>query len=403
MVEYAKDNIIPPNREDQNDKAWWMGSTQGDFTVKSAWQIVRKKKEITTDFDFIWNKGLPFKVNFFLWRVWKRRVPTDDNLKRMKLQLVSRCWCCEKKKEETMTHLFLTASIANRLWKQFAGFAGIHMDGMHLEQLIIAWWTQKTSPQLQGVMRAMPAIIMWTLWKGRNNLKHGGSLTFNGVVMQVQDMVKKLVKRLYPWIYLESTQWSYITRRLRRYKPTLHYHSVVWRPPDLQKLKCNVDGASKGNPGPSSYGFCQRNSQGDLIYARAAGVGNTTNFEAESLAIYESFEYCWEKQLREVIIETDSLTLVKMIRGQWKLPCELVEREERIRKRLQGLNATIIHTFRGANGVPDLLAKEVVESQNIKEYTAFVDLPTHLRRQINSDKAQIPTLRIRTRKINIQH
>ncbi|KAH0637696.1 hypothetical protein KY289_037611 [Solanum tuberosum] len=302
-----------------------------------------------------------------------------------------------------MTHLFLIASIAYWLWKQFAGFAGIHMDGMHLQQLIIAWWTQKTSPQLQGVMRAMPAIIMWTLWKGRNNLKHGGSSTFNGMVMQVQDMVKKLVKRLYPWIYLESTQWLDITRRLMRYKPTLHYHSVVWRPPDLQKLKCNVDGASKGNPGPSSYGLCRRNSQGDLIYARAAGVGNTTNIEIESLAIYESFKYCWEKQVREVIIETDSLTLVKMLRGQWKIPWELVERGERIRKRLQRLNATIIHTFREANGVPDLLAKEVVESQNIKEYTTFVDLPTHLRRQINSDKAQIPTLRIRTKKINIQH
>ncbi|WMV58420.1 hypothetical protein MTR67_051805 [Solanum verrucosum] len=92
-----------------------------------------------------------------------------------------------------------------------------------------------------------------------------------------------------------------------------------------------------------------------------------------------------------------------MIRGQWKISWKLVERGERIRKRLQGLNATIIHTFREANNVPDLLAKEVVESQNIKEYTTFGDLLTHLRRQINSDKAQIPTLRIRTRKINIQH
>jgi len=53
MVEYVKDNIIPPYREDQNDKVWWMSSTEGDFTIKSAWQIVRIKNEIGTDFDFI--------------------------------------------------------------------------------------------------------------------------------------------------------------------------------------------------------------------------------------------------------------------------------------------------------------------------------------------------------------
>ncbi|KAH0636015.1 hypothetical protein KY290_036409 [Solanum tuberosum] len=139
-------------------------------------------------------------------------------------------------------------------------------------------------------MRAMPAIIMWTLWKGRNNLKHGGSSTFNGMVMQVQDMVKKLVKKLYPWIYLDSTQWSFITRRLRRYKPKLHYHSVVWRPPDMQKMKCNVDGASKGNPGPSSYGFCLRNSQGDLIYAGAAGVGKAVKRGHNRNRLIESSE-----------------------------------------------------------------------------------------------------------------
>ncbi|MCD9645116.1 hypothetical protein HAX54_033792, partial [Datura stramonium] len=32
-------------------------------------------------------------------------------------------------------------------------------------------------------------------------------------------------------------------------------------------FKCNSDGNSKGNPGPSSMAFCIRNRKGDLIYA----------------------------------------------------------------------------------------------------------------------------------------
>ncbi|KAK4731106.1 hypothetical protein R3W88_024094 [Solanum pinnatisectum] len=35
----------------------------------------------------------------------------------MKINIVSRCWCCDRKEEETMTHLFLTALIAYKLWR----------------------------------------------------------------------------------------------------------------------------------------------------------------------------------------------------------------------------------------------------------------------------------------------
>ncbi|KAK4730438.1 hypothetical protein R3W88_023426 [Solanum pinnatisectum] len=263
---------------------------------------MRKKQDRRTDYAFIWTMWVPFKVNFFLWRVWKMKIPTDDNLEKMKIQVVSRSWCCDEKKEETTSHIFLTASLANKLWRQFANFAGLRMKGMHLQQLIIEWWKFNTSPQLQRVMRAMPAIII------------------------------KLVKTLYPWIHLESNLWPDIAMTLKWYTPKLHYHSVLWKPPDTHRLKCNTNGASKGNPGLSSYGFCLRNSHENLIYARAAGVGTTTNTKAEAVAIHEALEYCWENRLRKVIIETDSLYLMKMIRGLWKIPWDLVERGEIIRK-----------------------------------------------------------------------
>jgi len=68
-----------------------MGNSNGKFTVKSAWNELRRKKEKIQD--YIWTKGLRIKINFFLWRAWKGRIPTDDNLKRMKISVVSRCWC----------------------------------------------------------------------------------------------------------------------------------------------------------------------------------------------------------------------------------------------------------------------------------------------------------------------
>ncbi|KAK4717904.1 hypothetical protein R3W88_016242 [Solanum pinnatisectum] len=69
-----------------------MGSHSGLFSVRSAWELMRRKKEKVDKYELMWGKGLPFKINFFLWRAWKGRIATDDYLKRMRINIVSRCW-----------------------------------------------------------------------------------------------------------------------------------------------------------------------------------------------------------------------------------------------------------------------------------------------------------------------
>lgn len=72
---------------------------------------------------------------------------------------------------------------------------------------------------------------------------------------------------------------------LNKYKPILHYCVVRWNPPQQGWIRINTDGASKGNPGLTSYGFCLRNHKGDLIYAEGQRCDIMTNLEAEVLAI----------------------------------------------------------------------------------------------------------------------
>jgi len=163
MIVHIVENIVPPAELQSNDVPWWMGNTQGNFTVKSAWELLRQRREKKAENNKIWAKGVPFKVIFFLWKDWRRKIATDDNLKRMKINIVSRCWCCEEKTEETMAHLFLTARIATKLWRQLVIFAGIDIEDMNLKQLINTWWNIHTTPKLESVYRAMPAIIMWTI------------------------------------------------------------------------------------------------------------------------------------------------------------------------------------------------------------------------------------------------
>ncbi|XP_075087488.1 uncharacterized protein LOC142169519 [Nicotiana tabacum] len=100
------------------------------------------------------------------------------------------------------------------------------------------------------------------------------------------------------------------------YKPILITTRVTWKLSFHGWYKCNTDGASKGNPGPSSLGFCVRDDEGDVLYARAVDLGVTTNVVAEAKAILQGLEYCVEHYLHPLILETDSLVMNKAIEGE---------------------------------------------------------------------------------------
>ncbi|XP_060170736.1 uncharacterized protein LOC132601678 [Lycium barbarum] len=177
LAQHIKDNIKVPDEEEDNEPCWML-ETNGRFSVKSAWEFIRHRESKQTNYRFMWEKGLPIKISFFMWRVWKGRISTDDILKRMMINIPSRYWCCEEHKEETVGHLFITSSITVKLWKFFASCVGIPTDGVGLHQMIMAWWSAETKLKLQPRYREIPAVIMWSLWKRRNFIKHGGSVTF---------------------------------------------------------------------------------------------------------------------------------------------------------------------------------------------------------------------------------
>ncbi|XP_060183256.1 uncharacterized protein LOC132613237 [Lycium barbarum] len=112
-------------------------------------------------------------------------------------------------------------------------------------------------------------------------------------------------------------------KQLSTYRPRIYYAKVLWRMPPSGRLKCNTDGASRGNPGKSSYGFCIRDNKGDLVYAQAKDIGISTNTESEAEAIKQAFKYCKENNLLHIQVETDSLVLLKILQDAWIIPWDL--------------------------------------------------------------------------------
>ncbi|KAK4716606.1 hypothetical protein R3W88_014944 [Solanum pinnatisectum] len=85
---------------------WWMPNAKGRFTVRSSWEIVRHRKEPQEGIMNIWEKGIPLKVSFMMWRVWMQRIPIGEVLVKFRITDSVICYCCDQNVQESFTHLF---------------------------------------------------------------------------------------------------------------------------------------------------------------------------------------------------------------------------------------------------------------------------------------------------------
>ncbi|XP_060182870.1 uncharacterized protein LOC132612794 [Lycium barbarum] len=315
-------SIVEPSEE--KDKTWWMASTTGYFTVGSAWNLLRKKAQTSAHFSKLWFKGVPFKISFFLWILWKFKITVDDVLKKMNINIVSRCRCClNPHQEETVQHLFLIGEFAAETWQYYNAAVGIIVPRIQIHQTIVQWWYMQGPTKLKSVMQAAPTFICWQLWKRRNTIMHGGKMNKLKLINGINYNLQQLVNTLNPWLRNIPHDWPHMVKYLEDYRPRIGYKMVQWKFLDACWFKCNTDGASRGNPGLSSAAFCIRDEVGNLIYARARRISNTTNITAESVAILHGIEFCIKNYLVLVMIKSDSLSMINIIQGIWEIPWKI--------------------------------------------------------------------------------
>lgn len=72
---------------------------------------------------------------------------------------------------------------------------------------------------------------------------------------------------------------------------------MKWNAPHEGWYKYNSDGAFKGNPGEISKAYCIQDSRGDLIYARAKVISDTTSLCDEAPALHDGLEFCVKKNI----------------------------------------------------------------------------------------------------------
>jgi len=127
--------------------------------------------------------------------------------------------------------------------------------------------------------------------------------------------------------------------------------------------RANIDGGSRGNPGPASYGVVIRDPRGQVVAKLKKYIGRSTNNVAEYYGLIAALDYAQQHGIRALRVESDSELLVRQMLGQYKVKSpELRPLFERTRKMAQGFDTFKIgHVYREQNAEADALANEALD------------------------------------------
>lgn len=134
------------------------------------------------------------------------------------------------------------------------------------------------------------------------------------------------------------------------------------------KITIYTDGASRGNPGHSSYGYSIKNEKGELIHEEGKYIGIATNNFAEYSAVVEALKYVeqkFNKKSLQVKFLMDSKLVVEQLSGRFKIKSKNLIPLIIVIKELEGKleSVTYEHIPRALNSLADSLANKALDSR----------------------------------------
>jgi len=158
--------------------------------------------------------------------------------------------------------------------------------------------------------------------------------------------------------------------------------------------RANIDGGSRGNPGPAAYGVVMRDPRGEIVARLKKYIGRTSNNVAEYYGLIAALDYAQSNRIRALHVESDSELLVKQMRGQYKVKsADLQPLFERAKKMSQAfVSFQIRHVYREQNREADALANEAMD-----EVSGARPRPENGKAKMENRDSTPPAIKVRAR------
>src|SRR5215208_1366639 len=132
----------------------------------------------------------------------------------------------------------------------------------------------------------------------------------------------------------------------------------------MKRVIVNVDGGSRGSPGPAAIAAVATDPSGEVLAERSETIGAATNNVAEYRALLLGIDLAKQLGANEVEFVGDSMLIVEQVRGKWRVKQEhLRPLHTKVRDALRGLESwSIRHVKRDENARADELLNDALDS-----------------------------------------
>ena len=124
----------------------------------------------------------------------------------------------------------------------------------------------------------------------------------------------------------------------------------------------NIDGGSRGNPGPAGYGVRVEQPDGTIVELKEF-LGTCTNNVAEYSGLLAALRWAAEHGVSQLRIRSDSELLIKQMRGEYRVKNPGLQplSEEALALARTIVRVTFEHVRRESNTEADRLANEAID------------------------------------------
>jgi hypothetical protein len=151
------------------DHCLWKGHPSGNFSIKSAWELLRNRRPEYNIHQLLWFKGHIPRQSFILWLASLGRLRTMDRLQSTGIIRNATCIFCGLH-TESHEHLFFECQFSSTVWQTVNDKANIHWPSLSWQNLL-SWAAanccKKTDIQ-HLIARLLLSTTVYLLWFERN-------------------------------------------------------------------------------------------------------------------------------------------------------------------------------------------------------------------------------------------
>ena len=314
---------------EKDDQLMWKHTHDGNLSFKDAYQYHCEIGQNISWAKITWNKSIPPSKYLMVWRSLHNKLPTDENLSSRGCQFPS-IYCLCRKEQETTNHLLLTCDFAKLIWKWLASIIKIPCIFVSIQKAINV--SQRSwSPLCKVVVLSAVINCLNTIWYCRNQLVFSGrkinhrsaiNLIISATAMSGNNSKCAASSSIPDFVLLKAFSVKI------NYGNAPKIKEIIWQPPVFDWIKCNIDGASLGNPGPSSCGGIFRDKNADFLGAFAYNLGISNSLVAELNATMFAIELAHHRGWNHIWLESDSMFVTLAFKSKKIVPWQLRNRWE---------------------------------------------------------------------------